>query len=182
MRDEIRARIREKLEKIWWFVLLRGILMLLLGLFFVTSPAATLAALSLLLGGYWLIQGICSIVGIFVKASDVSSGWLLVDGIIGILAGILVMNHRLFVPTTLVIILAIQALLMGVVNLVQGFRGDGARAIILGSLNIVFGILLFGHPMLAASWLPIILGILAIIGGIVLIALTLRVRRAVRAT
>ena len=180
MRNEIRARIRETLKKIWWFVLLRGILMLLLGLFFVTSPAATLATLSLLLGGYWFIQGISSIVGIFIKASDIAWGWLLLDGIIGILAGIFVMNHRMFVPSTLVIILAIQALLMGAVNLVQGFRGDGARAIILGTLNILFGLLLFGHPLLAASLLPILFGILAIIGGTVLIVLTLRVRGAVQ--
>jgi len=180
MRNEIRARVRERLAKIWWFVLLRGILMLILGLFFVTSPGSTLATLSLLLGIYWFVQGIFSILGIFIKASDVPWGWLLFEGIIGILAGIFVINNRMFVPTTLVIILAIQALMMGIINLVQGFQGDGSRAIILGSINILFGIILFGHPLVAASILPVIFGILAMVGGIVLIALTLRIRGAVK--
>jgi len=176
----MRNEIRERLAKIWWFVLLRGILMLLLGLFFVTSPDSTLATLSLFLGAYWFVQGIVSITGIFVRASGIHWGWLLLDGIIGILAGIFVMNHRMFIPTTLVIVLAIQALMMGIINLVQGFKGDGARAVILGSINILFGIILLGHPLVAAPLLPITFGIFAIAGGIVLIALTLRIRGAVK--
>jgi uncharacterized membrane protein HdeD (DUF308 family) len=154
--------------------------MLLLGLFFVTSPDSTLATLSLFLGAYWFVQGIVSITGIFVRASGIHWGWLLLDGIIGILAGIFVMNHRMFIPTTLVIVLAIQALMMGIINLVQGFKGDGARAVILGSINILFGIILLGHPLVAAPLLPITFGIFAIAGGIVLIALTLRIRGAVK--
>lgn len=177
MRNEIRERVSKKLAKIWWFVLLRGVLLLLLGLFFVTSPGSTLATLSLLLGAYWFIQGIFSILGIFVKVSDVPWGWLLFEGILGIMAGIFVMNHRMFVPATLVIILAIQALMMGIGNLVQGFQGDGTRAVILGSINILFAIILFGHPLVAASALPVIFGIFAIIGGIALIALTLRIKK-----
>ena len=104
MRSEIRERIREKLKKLWWYVLLRGILMLLLGLFLVLLPVETLAALSLVLGAYWFVQGICSIAGIFVKDSDSFWAWLLLDGIIGVLAGIFVMNYRMFVPTTLAVI------------------------------------------------------------------------------
>lgn len=180
MRNEIRARIRATLTRIWWLILLRGVWMLLLGLFLVLSPAATLAALSLFLGAYWFVQGLCAIAGLFVKASDTFWGWLLLDGVFGVLAGILVMNHRMFVPATLVVLLAIQAFLMGAVDLVQGFRGDGARAILLGGLNILFGILLLGHPLAAASFLSEVLGVFAILGGIALITLTLRARGTVR--
>jgi len=176
--------IREGISKIWWLVLLRGILVLLFGLFLVTAPGLALAALVLFLGAYWFVHGIFSIIGIFVGASGIHWGWLLLDGIIGILAGIFVVNHPLLsailIPTTLVIVLAIQGIIMGVINLVQGFKGDGARAVILGIINILFGIILLGRPLVAASVVPIIIGVFAIAGGIVLIILAFRIRQAVK--
>ena len=176
--------IREGLAKIWWLVLLRGILVLLLGLLLVTAPGSTLAALALFVGAYWFVHGIFSIIGIFLGASGIHWGWSLLEGIIGILAGLFVVNHPLFsgmlVPTTLVIVLAIQGIIMGIINLVQGFKGDGARAVILGIINILFGIILLGRPLMAAYLLPILFGIFAIAGGIVLIVLSLRIRGAVK--
>jgi uncharacterized membrane protein HdeD (DUF308 family) len=64
--------------------------------------------------------------------------------------------------------------------LVQGFKGDGARAVILGIINILFGIILLGRPLVAASVLPIIIGVFAIAGGILLIILAFRIRQAVK--
>lgn len=176
--------VREGLAKIWWLVLLRGILVLLLGVLLVTAPGLALAALVLFLGAYWFVHGIFSIIGIFVGASGTHWGWLLLEGIIGILAGIFVLNHPLLsailIPTTLVIVLGIQGLIMGIINLVQGFKGDGARAVILGIINILFGIILLGRPLVAASLLPIIIGVFGIAGGIVLIVLSFRIRGAVK--
>ena len=57
---------------------------------------------------------------------------------------------------------------MGMINLVQGFKGDGTRAVILGIINILFGIILPGRPLVAASVLPIIIGVFGTTGGIVL--------------
>ena len=176
--------IREGLSKIWWLVLLRGILVLLFGLLLVTAPGLALAALVLFLGAYWFVHGIFSIIGIFVGASGTHWGWLLIEGIIGILAGLFVMNHPLFsaifIPTTLVIVLAIQGIIMGIIDLVEGFKGDGARAVVLGIINILFGIILLGRPLAAAFVLPIVIGIFGIAGGIVLIVLSLRIRGAVK--
>jgi uncharacterized membrane protein HdeD (DUF308 family) len=172
--------LKEGLSKIWWLVLLRGIIMILFGLLLVTAPGSTMATLALILGAYWFVQGIFSIVGIFVGASCIHWGWALFDGIIGILAGIFVMNHPLLsamlIPTTLIIVLAIQGLVMGFINLAQGFRGDGARAIITGSINILFGIVLLMKPMGAAYLVPIIIGVFGICGGIALIVLSFRIK------
>ena len=46
---------------------------------------------------------------------------------------------------------------MGVINLVQGFKGEGMRAVILGITNILFGIILLGRPLVAPSVPPIII-------------------------
>lgn len=93
----------------WWLVLINGIAALILGILLITNTGATIFILVQFLGIYWLISGIFSIIAIFVDSS--SWGWKLFSGILGIIAGILVLNHSLWsallVPTVLVIIIGI---------------------------------------------------------------------------
>ena len=42
----------------WWVVLLEGIIALILGIFFLTSPYMTLLVLVTFLGAYWFVSGI----------------------------------------------------------------------------------------------------------------------------
>ena len=129
-----------------------------------------------------LIDGIFSIIGILLKNTNTHWGWLLARGILGILAGLVVLNHPLWasilVPTTLVIILGIWGLLMGVISLVQAFQGDGWRAGILGALGIIFGLALIFNPVVGAVTLPWVIGIFGLIGGVMLIFLSFRIRSA----
>ena len=73
------------------------------------------------------------------------------------------------VPTILIIVLAIQGIIMGVIQLVQAFRGDGWGIGILGVISIFFGLVLLASPMMAATALPFVLGLGGIAGGIVAI-------------
>ena len=175
-----------KLCDIWWLVLLRGIVLSLFGLLLVAAPGATLSSLVLFIGIYWFIHGIFSLISIFTGRSSLHWGWLLLDGMIGILAGVFVLNHPLFtaflIPTTLVIILAFFGFAMGFINLLQGIKGDGAGAVILGVINVFFAIFLLSHPAMVAmfaSFLPITIGILGIIGGVWLIIKALGIRGSV---
>lgn len=152
----------------WWLVLIQGIAALILGLFLISSPGATLFILIQFLGIYWLISGIFQIIGMFIDST--AWGWKLFAGIIGILAGIAVLNHPLWsallVPTVLVFILGIQGIIVGIVGIVTAFKGAGWGAGILGALSIVFGIVLLANPILGAAALPWVLGIFGIVGGI----------------
>jgi uncharacterized membrane protein HdeD (DUF308 family) len=176
------AASSKRLSDIWWLVLLQGIAMLVLGILLLTATGVTLVTIILFVGAYWLVDGIFSIVRIFLKDSDIHWGWLLARGILGILAGILVLRHPLWatvlVPATLVIILGIQGIIMGAISLVQAFKGDGWWAGILGALSVIFGLILLFNPLLGAAVLPVVLGILGIVGGIVLIVLSFRIRSA----
>ena len=78
----------------WWAILIQGIALIILGFLFLTAPAATLVSLVFFLGIYWLIGGIMDIVGIFINKT--AWGWKLFSGLIGILAGVLIMNHPLW--------------------------------------------------------------------------------------
>ena len=164
----------------WWLVLLEGIAAVIIGLFLVTAPGITLLFLVQVTGFFWLIGGVLRIVSIFVNSS--LWGWKLVGGIIGVLAGIVVLQHplwsALFVPAVYVIILGIQGIIVGGTSLVMAFRGGGWGAGILGVLSIVFGIVLLLDPVfIGVAILPFVLGAFALVGGIAAIIGAFRLRK-----
>ncbi len=155
----------------WWLVLIEGIALIILGVLLLLSPGMTTVILVQFVGLYWLIAGIFKIVSIFMDSS--MWGWKLVAGIIGILAGIIVLQHPLWSPVvvgaTLVIILGIQGLIIGVVGLIQAFKGGGWGAGVLGVVSILFGILFLFNVWAFTLSLPWAIGLLAIVGGVVAI-------------
>jgi uncharacterized membrane protein HdeD (DUF308 family) len=126
------------------------------------------------------VGGIVSIVTIFTRKDKKGWGWSLFLGILGIIAGIVVLQHPLWstflVPAVLVIVLAIDGLIIGIIQLIQGFSGAGAGAVILGILSIIFGVILLANPWLATIGLPYVLGFFAIVGGIIAIVQAFRMK------
>jgi uncharacterized membrane protein HdeD (DUF308 family)/predicted flap endonuclease-1-like 5' DNA nuclease len=169
----------EKATVPWWLVLIEGIAAILIGIFLLISPATTTFVIVQFLGFYWLISGIFSIISIFIDRS--MWGWKLLAGVLGIIAGVLIVQHPLWstllVPATLVIVLGIEGLIIGVINLIQAFRGGGWGIGILGVLSIIFGLILLANPMLATIGLPFVLGIFGIVFGVIAIFGAFRLRR-----
>jgi uncharacterized membrane protein HdeD (DUF308 family) len=91
-----------------------------------------------------------------------------------------VLNHPLLaavtVPTVLILVLGIEALIMGVFELIRGFQGGGAGAFILGVINELIGLLLVGRPMAAALAVPFVFGVLLLIEGVGLLIAAFRAR------
>jgi uncharacterized membrane protein HdeD (DUF308 family) len=166
-------------SSIWWFFLLEGIAGIILGLLLITDPGATLVALVTFLGFYWLIMGILALVRIFIDRS-VPWIWSLLIGIVGILAGILVLRHPLLaaltVPTVIVIILGVEGLIMGVLEIIAGFSGGGIGSFIMGVLYVLVGLLLLGSPIAAALAVPLVFGVLLFIQGVAHLLLAFRAR------
>ena len=164
----------------WWLILMAGILNLIVGILLLANPGKTAIALVWVLGLYWFVQGIFVLVAMFLDHS--AWGWKLFMGVLGILAGIVVMRHpiasALVVPSILILLLGIQGLVMGVISLVLAFRGGGWGTGILGALSILFGIILIMNyanllTVLTYIW---VVAIVAIAGGIVQIVVAFQQR------
>lgn len=164
----------------WWLVLIEAVAAIIIGLLLLISPVSTLLVLVRLLGFYFLVSGILSIIGIFIDST--SWGWKLFSGILGILAGIVIVEHPLWstliVPATFVWMLAAIMIIIGVVSLIMAFQGAGWGRGVLGVLSILLGIVLLARPLLATISLPLVLGILAITGGLLALFDAFRLRRA----
>lgn len=164
----------------WWATLMNGIFAIFIGILLLTNPLASTVVVVQFIGIYWLVSGVFSLVGIFIDRS--LWGWKLFMGILGILAGIAVLQHPIWstflLPAVLIIVLGVNALIMGVVSLIAAFQGAGWGVGALGILNIVFGILLLASPVAAGLALPWIFGMFAVIGGILAIFAAFQQRRA----
>src|SRR4029453_6472447 len=83
----------EALSRYWWAVVLRGIAAVLFGVAALVWPGATVYALGLLFGAYALVRGVFTLTSALGRNRDGtrtgSRGWLIVQGIAGILMGIL---------------------------------------------------------------------------------------------
>lgn len=161
--------------------MLEGIATIILGILFISQPEGTLAVFVIFLGVYWLIEGIFSLIRIFTHSGRAHWAWSLLSGILGIVAGILVLGQpmlsSLILTTTIVIIIAIQGILIGILDIVRGVQGDGAGAIVLGILSAIIGIWLLVNATKAALALPILLGIFTLIDGALLIYFAFRMRK-----
>ena len=166
-------------SNIWWIFLLQGIAGILLGLMLIAAPGATLVTLVLFLGFYWIVNGVLSLVQAFVDRS-VPWIWSLLIGIFGIAAGLLVVRHpvvaALTVPAMIVVVFGVEALVLGVLELIGGFSGGGMASYLRAALNLIIGILLLSAPWSAALAVPIVFAVILIAQGVALIAHARRVR------
>ena len=162
----------------WWLILLEGIFAAIFGLLLLIAPGATLIFLVQVLGFYLLIGGIFRIVSMFIDAS--LWGWKLVGGIIGILAGIVVLQHPLWsavvVPVWIAFLVGFLAIFQGILGVVLAFQGGGWGAGILGVLGFVFGLILVANPFIGVVALPFVLGGFMLVGGIAAIVASFRMR------
>jgi len=163
----------------WWVVLLEGIAAIIIGILFLAYPARTLFFVVQVLGWYWLIVGIINIFSIFMDKSN--WGWKLLSGIIGIIAGLIIIGYPLLsgilVPSALAILIGIMGLVIGCISLLQGFKGGGWGAAIIGVLTIILGLLIIASPMVATVMLLYLLAFFAIAGGVVAIYLAFKMRK-----
>jgi uncharacterized membrane protein HdeD (DUF308 family) len=170
---------RSRSSGIWWLFLLQGIAAILMGVMLLAAPGQTLLALITFLGFYWLITGVLELVRMFVDRS-VSWIWSLLTGLIGIAAGLLVLKHPLLaavtVPTVLVILLGVQGLVMGAIQIMTAFKGGGIGSFLLGAINVALGLLLLSSPLAASLAVPFVFGVLLLIQGAALTIWAFRLR------
>src|SRR5207244_13628519 len=111
----------------WWIVLVEGIFALIFGIFLITAPGSTSVFLVTVLGFYWLIRGIFSIIEIFIPNTGIHWGWLLFMGILGIAAGVVVLRNLVYasvvVATFVVVFLAVDGLIMAIMGLIRALPG-----------------------------------------------------------
>ncbi len=170
----------------WWVVGLRGLFAILFGVAAILWPALTLGVLITLFGVYAILDGIFTIVVGVWGRKDRSNSWLIVfEGLIRIGAGLVAIIWPGLTSITLVILIAIWALVTGVLEIIIAIRLrkeiEGEWMLVLsGIISVLMGVVLFSRPQAGALAGILLIGFYAILFGILLIIFAFQMQKRKR--
>ena len=99
-----------------------------------------------------------------------------------ILVGIFVMRHPLWagalVPTTLSWMVGIGLIAIGAVGMGMAFQGESFAYGILGFFAILLGIPFIIQPIGSTAYLPVVFGVLGLVGGLAAVVMAFRSKPA----
>lgn len=180
------------LRKRWaWITGLRGALMVLAGLYAVIWPAQALTVIVIAGGALLLIDGVLGLWSLTFGGAKTGNYWFdVVRNVLAIITGALIlispMIATLVTVTILIYFVAIQAIIVGVMEIVIIYRERSSYAriwpvVLSAALNILFGVALLFAPLIGAIVMVIVGGVLAIVFGAALIGLAWQLNKAASA-
>jgi uncharacterized membrane protein HdeD (DUF308 family) len=166
----------------WWSLVIRGLVGILFGIITFAWPGITFAALVIVFGAYSLLDGVFSLVGA-VKAAQAHERWgaLVFLGVTGIGAGVVTVLWPAITAFVLVCLIAAWAIVTGVfeiaaaVQLRRYIEGEWLLALA-GIASLVFGILIMIAPLAGALVIAVWVGAYALVSGVVLVTLGIKLR------
>ena len=179
---EVRILDIDTLSRNWWLIALRGLAGILFGIITFMAPGVTLAVLVILFGAYAFADGVLTIVSA-VRRRGATDRWgmLLVEGVVGVAAGLVTLFWPGITALTLLYVVAFWALLTGVLEIAAAVRLrkviTGEWLLALGGIaSIVFGVAIALFPAAGALAVVLWIGAYALIFGALLLALGFRLR------
>jgi uncharacterized membrane protein HdeD (DUF308 family) len=167
-------------------LVIRGIVGLIFGIVAFAWPGVTIAALVVIFGAYAIVDGVTNLVlGLTKTPTHGRSPATAIQGLIGIAAGVVTFLWPGITALALVFFIGAWAIVTGVLEIAAAIRlrktikGEWLLALS-GVLSVVFGILVFAFPGAGAVGIAWVLGAYAAAAGMILIALGIRLRTAVR--
>ncbi|MBS3652109.1 HdeD family acid-resistance protein [Pseudaminobacter sp. 19-2017] len=173
--------MNDMLANNWWAAALRGVIAILFGIAALTMPVVTMLSLALVFGAFSFVDGILTIIMAIRGARRGNSWvWLLLNGLFGILAGIVAFVWPGLTVLAFVLLVAAWSLVTGVAMLISAFRlkvAHGRAWLVVGGIaSVALGILLVLSPLAGALVLTFWIGAMSIVLGISLLVLAYRLR------
>jgi uncharacterized membrane protein HdeD (DUF308 family) len=166
----------------WWVLLVRGIAAILFGLAAMVWPGLTIGALIIMFGAFAIVDGVGALFAAFAHRGEAQYWWATaLEGVAGILLGILVMVWPGISAIALLFWIAAWAIVTGVFEVVSAIQlrkeiSGEFWLILSGLLSILFGVFAFIRPGAGALAVIWVIAIYAIAFGITLIMLSFKVR------
>jgi uncharacterized membrane protein HdeD (DUF308 family) len=171
-----------ELARWWWAFILRGLLAIAFGVLAFLSPMWGIAVLVALFAVWALFDGVTGAIAAVRSRGRDRSWWLgVLEGLIGIAAGVLAILFPAVAADVLLLIIAAWSVVTGTVEIWTAIRlreqisGELWLALA-GLASIAFGVLIAFFPAAGALTVVWLIGSFAILFGVVLIVLGWRLR------
>jgi uncharacterized membrane protein HdeD (DUF308 family) len=177
------ATMLEHLSRNWGWVVLRGVAAVLFGVLAFLWPGITLAVLVIVWGAYALADGVLALIAAYRVRDQGKPFWsLVVVGLLGIAAGIVTFIWPGMTALVLLMFIAAWAFVMGIFQIIAAIRlrkeiQNEWLLGLSGVLSVLFGIIMFVQPGAGALAVIWVIGAYAIVFGILLIWLGLRLKK-----
>lgn len=172
----------EILARNWGWIALRGVAGVIFGVLTFINPAISLASLVLVFGAYALADGVFTVVAAIMNRRG-QPHWvaMLFGGIAGIVIGLITFLMPGVTTLALLYLIAAWAIVTGGAEIATAIR---LRKVITGEwllglagvLSVLFGLFLVVSPGAGALTVVLWIGAYALLFGIMMIALSLRLR------
>ena len=163
----------------WWLLLLYGLLSLAVGTMFLMTPGISTEFLITLIGAYWLVGGLFTIGSLAVSRAH--AGWKIFLSVINIVAGVLILSYPLFSTIFLlaffIIFIGFWGIFIGIGHLYHAYVKKDAGTGVLGIVSLIFGLVLLAYPLFAATLIPLIIGVFAVMSGVAAIIASFGVKK-----
>lgn len=167
----------------WRAIVLRGVAGILFGLFAVMAPIATATTIVLVFSIYLMADGFLAIASA-IKAARRKNSWglLVLEGVVDIIASLVLFLMPGLALVTFVIIVAVWALFAGGLKLIAALRRGPVQArgwlALSAIISLLFGVVLLISPLAGGIVLTWWLGIYGLVFGVALLILGFQVRSA----
>lgn len=163
----------------WWAIVLRGILACIFGIVVLAHPGVGIAALLLMFAVYAAVDGVAALAtAISHGRAGLSWGWWLVEGLVSLGIAALALARPGITLLAVVLLIAFRAILLGLVELGGALGGKGLDHRWLlgltGLVSLLFGILLIANPLAGGVALVWVIGVYAVVFGVMLVVVGLR--------
>jgi uncharacterized membrane protein HdeD (DUF308 family) len=162
-------------------LIVTGVIGVLAGILAIAYPDITLLALALIAGINLMVLGIAGLIDAFGGERDATVRVLCaVIGLLGIIAGLVVIRRPGESLLALLIVLGIWLVVTGIVAFVRAFATPAGRPLhlVAAVADVVFGALILALPELSLGTLAILVGIAFIVRGVVAVVRGIVLRRA----
>lgn len=171
----------------WPLAALRGGFAVLFGLLALIWPGATVLALAILFGVYAIFDGVGGLMQAFRPGDAAHRVAYAVLGVLGIVAGALVLVWPDITVLLLALLVGFWAIFTGVTEIIAAIRlrkqieGE-AFLIAAGALSLLAGILIVINPIAGAFGIALLVGVYALLYGVMLLVLAFRLRKLAKTT
>jgi uncharacterized membrane protein HdeD (DUF308 family) len=157
----------ESFGSLWWLVILFGIAVLGVGVFFVASPHETLSTFTVIAGILLLFDGIVAILASIFGRGE-GRGLLAMIGVLGAIAGLVLIKKPFGTLVVFILIFGVWLIVAGVVRFVAAFGEPEGRAgnIAVAILDFIAGIVILSWPAPSLATLAVIIGIVLMFRGV----------------
>ncbi|NOQ97134.1 MAG: hypothetical protein GQ561_03140 [Calditrichae bacterium] len=167
------------MNKNWWLVLLKGLVLILLAFVVFGNPGGTLMGISLFIGIGLIVTGlVISIMALAGKKEMDNWGWKLAEGLLDILFGFILIANPGITAVIIPFLIGFWATFYGILLIVSAFSTAKFNWVLLtgGILIIILGNVILFNPVIFEITISVWIGITLLLIGIANVVLAFDIK------